>query len=121
MWARVAVGLVLLVAGASKLRDPGWPPSARRFGAHAWTVPVLPWVELVLGGLLVARVGGRWTAAAAAGLLAVFLVVVWRRVAAGDETPCACFGRASTAPMTVRTVARNAVLVGLAVVGALSR
>ncbi|MDP9388675.1 MAG: DoxX family membrane protein, partial [Actinomycetota bacterium] len=58
--ARVAVGVVLLVAGAAKLRQPAWPATARAFGAPPWLVPALPWVEVVLGALLVAGVGLPW-------------------------------------------------------------
>jgi methylamine utilization protein MauE len=108
--ARIVIGFVLLVAGAAKLRD------------RPADVPVvLPWVELVLGALLVVQVGGRWTATAALLLLTVFLVVVWRRVRRGDDTPCACFGQVSRAPVSYRTVARNAVLVVVALAGVVAR
>lgn len=119
MWASVAVGVVLLAAGASKVRDRGWPAAAERFGAPAWAVPVLPWLELALGAALIVQLGGRWVAGAAGAALAGFTVVVVRRVVAGDAVPCACFGVRADRPVGWGTVARNAVLVGLAVVGAL--
>jgi uncharacterized membrane protein YphA (DoxX/SURF4 family) len=121
VWARLAVGVVLLIAGAAKVRDPHWPAVAKRFGAPAWAVPALPWVELGLGAALVVQLGGRWPAVAAALLLAAFTVVVVRRVAVGDTVPCACFGVRADRPVGWATVARNGLLLVLAVVGALYR
>ena len=106
MWARIAVGVVLLVAGAAKLAErPSRAPRA------------LPWVELLLGGLLVAGVGGRATAVPAFVLLAVFTVVVWQRLQSGDTAPCGCFGELSRRPVGYGTVARNLVLLALAAIG----
>ena len=105
MWPRVAVGVVLLVAGTAKLASR--------------THPFVSTVEVVLGALLVTGIGGRWTAAAAAALLAAFTVVVARRLRAHDPEPCGCFGELSRRPVTARTVVRNVVLLALAVAGML--
>jgi uncharacterized membrane protein YphA (DoxX/SURF4 family) len=117
--ARVVVGLVLLLAGALKARDKTWPASAARFGLPRPGAVALPWLEVVLGALLVAQIGGRLTALAAAALLAGFTAAVAAHVARHDEVPCACFGALSSAPVSGRTLARNVVLVALAAVGAL--
>ena len=117
--ARVLVGLVLLAAGALKARDRSWLDAARGFGLPRPAAIALPWLEVVTGALLVAQFGGRATALAALVLLVAFTVVVAQRVARHDETPCACFGALSTAPISSRTVARNLVLVALAAVGVL--
>lgn len=119
--ARVVVGLVLLAAGALKARDQGWPTDAARFGLPRPAAVVLPWVEVVVGALLVAQFGGRWTAAAALALLVAFTVAVASKVASGDAVPCACFGSFGHAPVSTRTLARNLVLIALAVVGAVLR
>lgn len=113
------MGTVLLLAGAFKLAQPAWPRAAADFGAPRWVVASLPWLELVLGGLLLAQVGGRWTAAAACFLLAVFTVAVAVRLRLGDQAPCGCFGETSSEPVSRRTLARNLVLTAMAVVGAL--
>lgn len=110
MWARVLVGVVLLVAGVAKLADR----SPRR------TSPLVPGVELTLGALLAAGVGGRWPAVPAAALFAVFTVVVLRRIRAGDTTPCGCFGELSRRPVGVGALLRNVGLLALAVVGVLT-
>jgi uncharacterized membrane protein YphA (DoxX/SURF4 family) len=106
VWARFVVGLVLLVAGAAKLADRSHPLVAA--------------AEVVLGALLVTGLGDRWTAVPAAGLLAAFTVVVWRRVRAGDREPCGCFGELSRRPPSTATVLRNVALLALAVVGMLT-
>jgi uncharacterized membrane protein YphA (DoxX/SURF4 family) len=117
--ARVVVGLVLLLAGALKARDRRWLATAARFGLPRPGAVVLPWVEVVVGALLVAQVGGRLMAWVAVGLLVPFTVALIVRVVRRDDVPCACFGALSNARVSGRTVARNVVLVALAVVGAL--
>jgi uncharacterized membrane protein YphA (DoxX/SURF4 family) len=116
--ARVVVGVILLVAGASKARDRTWPAAAARFGLPRAAAVALPWLELVLGGLLVAQVGGRWTSLVAMVLLAAFTVVVAIHVVRHDDVPCACFGSRSAAPVSGRTIVRNLAFVALAAVGA---
>ncbi|HUP69048.1 MAG TPA: MauE/DoxX family redox-associated membrane protein [Acidimicrobiales bacterium] len=118
MGARIAVGVVLLVAGVAKVCQPAWPATAAAFGAPAWLVPVLPWGEVVLGALLVAGVGLPWTALLAAGLLTVFAVAVAIRVRRGDAVPCGCFGETSPQPVGRDTVLRNVLLVILALTAA---
>jgi uncharacterized membrane protein YphA (DoxX/SURF4 family) len=106
MIARVAVGVVLLVAGTAKLADRSHPRVAL--------------AEVVLGALLVTGIAGRWTSVVAAALLAAFTVVVWRRVRRGDPEPCGCFGELSRQPVSMRTVGRNVGLLALALLGALT-
>jgi hypothetical protein len=114
---RVAVGTVLLLAGAFKLGQRAWPRAAADFGAPRWVIAVLPWAELVLGGLLMAQVGGRWTAGAACLLLAVFTVAVAVRLRLGDQVPCGCLGESSAEPVGRDTLVRNIVLTALAALG----
>ena len=82
--------------------------------------PRVALAEVVLGALLVTGIGGRWAAAAAAALFAAFTVVVGRRVRAGDTEPCGCFGELSRRPPGRATVARNLLLLALAVAGMLT-
>lgn len=117
--ARIAIGLVLLASGALKVRDNRWPDAAARFGLPRALALVLPWLEIVLGALLVAQIGGQWTALAALVLLAVFTAAVARHVVRGDEVPCACFGSLSAKPVSWGTIARNLVFIALAAAGAL--
>ncbi len=115
--AAVLVGVAFVVAGGSKLaaRD-SWPPQARGLGAPAWTIPVVPWVELVIGATLIVQLLRMPMAAAAALLLLVFSALIVRKLAAGEHPPCACFGAWSAKPIGWGHVARNATLLGLAIV-----
>ena len=117
--ARVAVGVVLVAAGAAKLAQPAWPATAAAFGAPPSVAAALPWAELVLGAALVAGLGLPWAAWAALALLAGFTAAVVDRLRRGDRVPCGCFGEPSPVPLGPATVARNAVLCGLAALAAL--
>ena len=106
--AAVVVGVVLMLSGAAKLFAPAWPAQAAELGAPRWAVPVVPWVEVVLGSLLAAGVGRPATAWLAAVLLTVFTVLVAVRLAQGRRPPCACFGRLSTRSIGAGTILRLA-------------
>ncbi len=114
---RAAVGTVLLLAGAFKLGQRAWPRAAADFGAPRWVIALLPWSELAVGGLLLAQVGGRWTAAVACLLQALFTVAVAVRLRLGDQLPCGCFGETSSEPVSRSTLVRNIALTALAAVG----
>jgi uncharacterized membrane protein YphA (DoxX/SURF4 family) len=118
--AAVLLGIVLLVSGALKLFAPAWPVQARELGAPGWAVPVVPWVELVLGALLAALVALPVTAWLSVGLLVVFTVLIAVRVAQGRRPPCACFGRLSSRRLGPATLVRNGVLIALGLVAALA-
>ena len=114
MAARIAVGVVLLCAGAAKLFQTAWPETAAAFGAPPGVIRFLPLVELSLGALLVPGVGLPWTALAALVLLVGFTVAVAARLVQGRRVPCGCFGESSAAPVGRDTVVRNLVLCWLA-------
>jgi hypothetical protein len=118
--AGVLLGAVLLVSGASKLASAGWPAQAHGLGAPPWTVPVVPWTELVLGALVASGLGRPWPALAAVALLGAFTTLLAVRLAQGRRPPCACFGRFSARPISAWSVVRNLVLIGLGLVAALA-
>ena len=53
---------------------------------------ILPWFELLLGILLVAGIGLRWTGMIASALLLVFIGAMTRAYLHGLEIMCGCFG-----------------------------
>lgn len=116
MAAAVLLGVAMLVAGGGKLASPTWPEHALGLGAPPWAVPVVPWIELCLGALLVVQWSRHLVAALAAALLLVFTAMLVRRLAEGRRPPCACFGGLSTRPIGPWSVVRNAILVGLAII-----
>ena len=115
--ARVALGVLFLMSGALKLRDPSWPGAARAMGAPHWTVPFIAPVEIVLGAGLAAGVAEPWPAWLALGLLVVFTAALARVLQRPrDERPaCACFGRWSSKPVGAGSLLRNGLLAALAV------
>jgi hypothetical protein len=119
--AGFVLGGVLLVSGALKLAaGPQWAAQAAAVGAPAIAVPVVPWVELALGALLVAGVERTVVGLLAAALLTVFTGLLVVRVAEGRRVPCACFGRRSARPVGAGAIARNVVLIALALLAALA-
>ena len=117
--AGVVLGAVLLLSGAAKLAaGPRWAAQAAALGAPAVAVPVVPWLEVGLGALLVTGVWRPVVALAAAALLLVFTVLLVVRLAQGRRPPCACFGAWSTRPVGLGSVVRNVVLIALALLAA---
>ena len=118
--ASVLLGLAFVVAGGSKIAaGPSWPVQASGLGAPAWSVPLVPWTEIVVGALLVAQFARRPAALVAAALLVVFTVLIVVRLSQGRRPPCACFGAWSATPIGPGHVARNVLLLALAVLAAL--
>lgn len=115
------VGAVFVVAGASKVAAGArWPLEARALGvptmgALAVVASIVPWWELIIGASLAAGLFRPWPAIAAVVTLAVFSVLLMRVLRRGEHPPCACFGAWSAAPLGWRHVARNAGLIGGAV------
>jgi uncharacterized membrane protein len=115
----VVIGVVLVVAGVSKLARPRqWRAEAVGMGVSARVVGVTPWVELAVGALLVAQVQRGAAAWAAAVLLAAFTALIVVRLRQGLHPPCACFGALSSRPVGAGHLARNALLIALAVAAA---
>ena len=115
--AASVLGRVFLVSGGAKIAaGPAWPEQAAGLGAPALAVPVLPWIEVVLGAILVMQLAPVAAAAAALVVLAAFTALIVRRLSQGRHPPCACFGAWSTKPLGAGHVARNAAFMVLAVV-----
>ena len=96
---RVVLGGIFLYAAWTKLKDP-WALFAMAIDSYQvlpmWAVErvarTLPWVELLIGALLIA---GRWlrTATSATSLLLlVFFGLMVRAYVKGMEIDCGCFG-----------------------------
>lgn len=114
--AGVVVGLAFVIAGASKLAvGEGWRHQAAALGAPPWSVRPLPWVELVVGAGLLARLAWPVPVWAAVGLLVAFSALIVARIREGHRPPCACFGAWSSTPIGPVHLIRNAVLLALAI------
>jgi len=116
LMASVLLGLVFLVSGGAKIAaGPAWPEQAVGLGAPPIVVPVLPWVEIVLGAILVMQLAPVVAAGAALLLLAAFTALIVRRLLQGRHPPCACFGSWSARPLGAGHVARNVAFMVLGV------
>mgnify|MGYP001813362816 FL=1 len=117
--AGVLLGVAFLFAGGSKVAaGDSWPQQASDLGAPRWVVPILPWVEIVLGAALVTQIARRPAAVAAVALLVAFSALITLRLAQGKRPPCACFGAWSTKPLGPGDLVRNAALIVLGVLAA---
>ena len=115
--AAVVLGLAFLLAGGSKLASgPAWPQQARELGAPSFVVPVLPWLEVVIGAALVVQLGEPVPASAALVLLVAFSVLIAVRLAQGRRPVCACFGAWSATPIGPTHLIRNGALIALGVI-----
>ena len=122
---RLSVGIVLLVAGAAKLRAfRDLPDVLAAYGIRERlrepAAATLVAAELGLGALLVAGVAPRWPTLAAVALGVVFVVAVGRlRLAGVARLRCGCFGvrERSTDLVLARAVTFTA-LAGLATAAA---
>src|SRR5258708_6914747 len=95
--AAPAVGLVLAVAGAAKLRDRrGLEPFLRALGAGAGTISaarrLLPAAELATAAWLLSGRALLGAAAAASVLAGGFAAALLLATLRGVDEPCRCFG-----------------------------
>jgi uncharacterized membrane protein YphA (DoxX/SURF4 family) len=119
---RVAVGLLFVVAGVLKLRNPeGFAEAMQGFKLvpdHlvSFLVFGLPWTEVIAGVLLVLGVWARANAILISLLLVSFMVGIWSVIARELSTKCACFGDLEfpcKGEVGACQIIRNAVLLGL--------
>jgi uncharacterized membrane protein YphA (DoxX/SURF4 family) len=115
-WMAASVGVIFVFAGVRKLnaRDL-WPTQAKRLGAPGFAIPTVPYVELVLGALLIAGLASTVTLLASIGALSSFTVLLLSRLLAGDRPPCACLSFRSTKPIGWNNIVRNLLMLALLV------
>jgi hypothetical protein len=117
--AAVCLAVILAVAAAAKARDRS--STASDFAslglprADLWAVGI-PLLELASAIGLVLNPG--WGGVVAFALLTAFTTNLVLIVRSGRVAHCACFGGSSAAPVSGRHLARNAVLLGLALAAA---
>ena len=96
--ARLGLAAVFLVSGVLKAVDPDAAYVAVRAydvlpkAGVALVAGILPWLEVVLGLLLLVGLATRVVAVASAGLLVVFIAGVVQAWARGLSIDCGCFG-----------------------------
>jgi len=117
--AAVGVAAVLLVAGVTKVAEPGeWRTQSTGLGVRWPLARLVPFVELVLGALLLVQVQRHVVAWCALVLFLAFTALLVVRLAQGRRPPCACFGSLSAEPIGPGHVVRNSLFIALAVMAA---
>ena len=97
--SRLVLGCVFLVAGATKIPDPGGLATSIRsyeLPLPEWFVSLsahaLPYLEVMLGLYLLAGLFTKVTAWATNGLTVLFLLALIQGALRGLEIDCGCFG-----------------------------
>ncbi|MEP6477978.1 MAG: MauE/DoxX family redox-associated membrane protein [Rhodoglobus sp.] len=125
----VATGLiavVLLASGIAKVRTPGRTVDAMAalgvpgFFRRGWIAALLPVVEIVVGGVLLLAPGllRLLAALAATVMMLVFIALIGKVVASGEDVSCECFGALSRDPVDRWTLVRNVLLLVASAVAA---
>lgn len=114
------VGLVFVASGLLKIQHPDDPAAWEQLGVprllqRPALVRAHPWVEVVLGVVLITLGGwvGLLAALGAVGLMAAYTELIVRALRRPEPSSCACFGAASA--VTRGTLVRNLWLLLLAV------
>ena len=115
---RLILGIVFLYAAYTKLRQP-WLLFAMSIDAYKllpeqgvlFLARTIPWLELVLGILLMLGFGLRYAATFSSLLLLAFFAIMVRAYVKGMGIDCGCFGVGEA--ISPRTLARDGILVAL--------
>jgi len=118
--ARLALAAVFLWAAYTKLRDP-WMIFAIEIDAMhivpgamvGFLARTMPWLELLLGVLLLVGFQTRVAASAATALLAVFFTTLLVLYLRGFQGDCGCFGPGEQ--LGPKTLARDGALLALSI------
>lgn len=114
------VGAVFVWAGATKLQArAAWAAQARDMGAPRWSTEIVPFVELMVGTMLILGWWSQVAAVAGMAMLVAFTGLIVMNLVRGHRPSCACFGVRSARPISWLFVVRNVVFVGLLLVALL--
>ena len=115
--ASVILGGVMCIAGGSKVAmGKRWPVEAQALGAPKAIAPVVPWIEIALGALLIVQIQPEVVGVLTLALLMTFTLLIARQLQKAHRPVCACFGSWSSKPLSGKHVARNAGFIGLALI-----
>ena len=95
---RIILGLLLVIAGFLKVQDNtalletvayiAWIPTF----IQSFVIDTLPWIELFVGGFLVAGILKKWIIPAGALIYTGFFIFAIYGLGSGMEGDCGCFG-----------------------------
>ena len=128
--ARVALGVIFLVAAWGKIVDPA---ALAKIIHNYHILPdvlvnlaalILPWVEVVLGVCLITGFASRGASLLATALLVVFVAAMTYAYFRGYNTQCGCFTTKADEPISPTTLMRDGsmlILAGLAMAASFLR
>lgn len=117
--AHLALALVFILAGATKLRDrTGSREALASFGVPGLLAAplaiILPLAELAIAFALLLPQASPWGAVGALAVLLLFAVTITINLARGRRPDCHCFGQVRSEPIGWRTLGLNIMLAALA-------
>lgn len=121
MVARLALGVIFLVAAWGKIADPA---ALAKIIHNYQILPdvfinlsalILPWVEAVIGLFLIAGYATRGASLLSTLLLAVFIAAMAYAYLRGYDTQCGCFTTKADDPISPRTLVRDGSMLVLAI------
>jgi putative oxidoreductase len=113
---RIALGGLFIFAGVTKAYDPGaFAIEIQRYNLIPWlpgalAAVYLPWLEILVGALLVVKRFERGTLLLITCLLLVFTFALASATVRGLGIDCGCFGKAFAATGTIFPLVRNVLL-----------
>jgi putative oxidoreductase len=116
LFLKIALALLFIFAGATKAYDPGeFAREISRYELLPWIYSALvsiylPWLEMLLGMLLLIGKFERGALLIIGALLLLFSGALLIALLRGLDIDCGCFGKAFTSPGTVGPLIRNIVL-----------
>src|SRR5262249_19202517 len=119
LMTRLLLAMTFAVASIGKLTDrAGSRQSMLDFGAPGFLAGLLSWLlplaELGCAIALVPLASAWWGAGGVLVLLLLFIAAISISLARGRRPDCRCFGQLHSSPVGWKTLARNAVLAGMA-------
>lgn len=113
------VGVVIAVAGAMKMVNrQQWMRDAQTQNLWPIVAHGLPFLELLLGALLIVVSPHPLILGTSTLLLFIFTTYLIAQIASKSQVPCACFGTRSVRPPSGRDVLRNLALMALLFISA---
>ena len=116
VFVRITLGALFIFAGATKAYDPGgFAIEIQRYNLIPWfsaalVAVYLPWLEIMVGALLILK----WLEHGALLLVACLLIVFTFALASatfrGLNIDCGCFGKAFSDTGTIYPLVRNVLL-----------
>jgi putative oxidoreductase len=116
VFVRIALGALFIFAGAAKAFDPGvFAIEIQRYNLIPWITAALvsvylPWLEILVGALLILKWFEQGALLLTGCLLILFTLALASATFRGLSIDCGCFGKAFAETGTIYPLVRNVLL-----------